>query len=215
MKKIRLKKLPIFIIIFFIIIIIVLFNYQDVKEQYLFEQEIKLLENNDFSNIDNMKTEKYIEIEEAIKKYYVDYNNLKKDFMKYDAISLLNVINQEHLINKDFDSIIEEYYSKFLEKKLLLEDMLKEEKILSYLNSSDNKIIKKYQDIMITNDNKIIEEKLKECFQSNEEKYDYVKKMMNILKENDCWHVEDNNLLIMNQDLLEEYNSYIKKIIEE
>ena len=229
-KKIIKKNKKILLILGSILIIalitfIILFATRISKERVVIKEVDKINE------LDVSKDEIDMEIkskgelgivEEAIKNYYKDFFNLKKTLNDNRAESLLNILTPEYLnknksklntIKKDF----EDKNTSFEEKANNLIEMLKDYKIISYIDKT--KISKHnyefYKSLMITEDDKVIIKELEDMKRDNKEKYDYVKEILDLLiKNNSYWYVKDNKLYIDGKDILNKYNDLRNKVYD-
>ena len=161
-------------------------------------------------------------VEEAIKNYYKEFFEYKKKYNDNCAEALFNILTPEYL-NKNKNKL-SDVKKEFEEKNKAYEDnidnlieMYKDYKITSYIDK--DKISKHnyelYKSLMISDEDRVIIKELENNKKDNNEKYGYVKEVLDLLNKNKAyWYVKDNKLYIDGTDTLNKYNELRNKVYD-
>ena len=161
-------------------------------------------------------------VEEAIKNYYKDFLELKKKYNENRAEALFNILTPKFLydkynmlndVKKDFES-----KNKTYEENIdSLIEMYKDYKITSYIDkdSISKHNYEFYKSLMITDEDLVTIKDLEEAKRDNQEKYNYVVEVLDLLIKNKAnWYVKDDKLYIDGKDTLNKYNELRNKVYD-
>ena len=161
-------------------------------------------------------------VEEAIKNYYKDFLELKKKYNDNRAEALFNILTPKFLydkynklndVKKDFESKNKTYEENI--DKLI--EMYKDYKITSYIDkdSISKHNYEFYKSLMITDEDLVTIKDLEETKRDNQEKYNYVVEVLDLLIKNKAnWYVKDDKLYIDGKDTLNKYNELRNKVYD-
>ena len=159
-------------------------------------------------------------VEEAIKNYYKDYFSYKKIVDETRSDALANLLTPKYL--NDNRKNLKKVKEEFKEKNELFQDaidkmieMFEDYKILSYLDKEEvnDANYSFYKELMITKEDKIVLENIKEFKETNKEKYDYLIELVDLLNgSSSSWYVKDDNLYIDTDYTLKKYNELRTRI---
>ena len=161
-------------------------------------------------------------VEEAIKNYYKDFLELKKKYNDNRAEALFNILTPKFLydkynmlndVKKDFES-----KNKTYEENIdSLIEMYKDYKITSYIDkdSISKHNYEFYKSLMITDEDLVTIKDLEEAKRDNQEKYNYVVEVLDLLIKNKAnWYVKEDKLYIDGKDTLNKYNELRNKVYD-
>ena len=161
-------------------------------------------------------------VEEAIKNYYKDFLELKKKYNDNRAEALFNILTPKFLydkynmlndVKKDFESKNKTYEENI--DKLI--EMYKDYKITSYIDkdSISKHNYEFYKSLMITDEDLVTIKDLEETKRNNQEKYNYVVEVLDLLIKNKAnWYVKEDKLYIDGKDTLNKYNELRNKVYD-
>ena len=161
-------------------------------------------------------------VEEAIKNYYKDFLELKKKYNENRAEALFNILTPKFLydkynmlndVKKDFESKNKTYEENI--DKLI--EMYKDYKITSYIDkdSISKHNYEFYKSLMITDEDLVTIKDLEEAKRNNQEKYNYVVEVLDLLIKNKAnWYVKEDKLYIDGKDTLNKYNELRNKVYD-
>ncbi len=219
------SNIKLFLIIGGVIVIItlivgLLFYFNRLKKEDVIRRELEAI--NEKMEVDEkIKSKGELKIvEEAVKKYYVDYFAYKKIVNETRTDALANLLTPKYL--NDNRKKLANTKKKFNEQKKLFDEnidkmieMFSEDKILSYLDKS--KISKKdynfYKELMIADGDKETLNNIKKFKESNEEKFKYLEELIDVMsKEASSWYIKDDKLYIDTDYTLKKYNELRTRI---
>ena len=161
-------------------------------------------------------------VEEAIKNYYKDFLELKKKYNENRAEALFNILTPKFLydkynmlndVKKDFESKNKTYEENIDN----LIEMYKDYKITSYIDkdSISKHNYEFYKSLMITDEDLVTIKDLEETKRNNQEKYNYVVEVLDLLIKNKAnWYVKEDKLYIDGKDTLNKYNELRNKVYD-
>ena len=161
-------------------------------------------------------------VEEAIKNYYKGFLELKKKYNENRAEALFNILTPKFLydkynmlndVKKDFESKNKTYEENI--DKLI--EMYKDYKITSYIDkdSISKHNYEFYKSLMITDEDLVTIKDLEEAKRDNQEKYNYVVEVLDLLIKNKAnWYVKEDKLYIDGKDTLNKYNELRNKVYD-
>ena len=228
-KVIKKNKKPLIILGSILLVILIVFTI--LLTTRLSRERVVIKELDKINALDITKDEIDMEIkssgelkivEEAIKNYYKDFLELKKKYNENRAEALFNILTPKFLydkynmlndVKKDFESKNKTYEENI--DKLI--EMYKDYKITSYIDkdSISKHNYEFYKSLMITDEDLVTIKDLEETKRDNQEKYNYVVEVLDLLIKNKAnWYVKDDKLYIDGKDTLNKYNELRNKVYD-
>ena len=229
------KKVVLFLVLFalssYFVVFSILTIYDQNNERTL-RNEIHKLSKKDLSNLkidERIKSEgKYSIVEKAIKEYLKNYSEHYKELNKIisdDKLTKLLTFDNYQSDGPEFEkslSYLDTTKKSFDENITFLIDGLKKENIKKFILSytTDSKLISLYEELMfgkymktdlaqVEKDLEISKAEITNLIAVSHDVLTFLK----VHKEN--WKLEDNQVKFINQDLVNEYNSYVVKLRKE
>jgi hypothetical protein len=228
-KVIKKNKKPLLILGSILLVILIVFTI--LLTTRLSRERVVIKELDKINALDITKDEIDMEIkssgelkivEEAIKNYYKDFLELKKKYNENRAEALFNILTPKFLydkynmlndVKKDFESKNKTYEENI--DKLI--EMYKDYKITSYIDkdSISKHNYEFYKSLMITDEDLVTIKDLEEAKRNNQEKYNYVVEVLDLLIKNKAnWYVKEDKLYIDGKDTLNKYNELRNKVYD-
>ena len=228
-KVIKKNKKPLIILGSILLVILIVFTI--LLTTRLSRERVVIKELDKINALDITKDEIDMEIkssgelkivEEAIKNYYKDFLELKKKYNENRAEALFNILTPKFLydkynmlndVKKDFESKNKTYEENI--DKLI--EMYKDYKITSYIDkdSISKHNYEFYKSLMITDEDLVTIKDLEETKRNNQEKYNYVVEVLDLLIKNKAnWYVKEDKLYIDGKDTLNKYNELRNKVYD-
>ncbi len=163
----------------------------------------------------------YQKIERVMKEYYKEYISYYDSLYQNDYLAIYNLFTKEYLNNKTaLPKLLQDLNSYQNNADEALDSMIKllderEIKLMFIDADIDYYHLDFYKELMILESD---DETIKEWQNykiENKEKMENIKKMLEILVNNeDMWYIEEDNLYINDEELLQEYNANYYQIFD-
>lgn len=163
----------------------------------------------------------YQKIERVMKEYYKEYISYYDSLYQNDYLAIYNLFTKEYLNNKTaLPKLLQDLNSYQNNADEALDSMIKllderEIKLMFIDADIDYYHLDFYKELMILESD---DETIKEWQNykiENKEKMENIKKMLEILVNNeDMWYIEEDNLYINDKELLQEYNANYYQIFD-
>ena len=167
-------------------------------------------------NMDITSKGEYAKIEKVMKEYYQEYLTYYDQVNENNYIAIYNMLTPEFLAYKKEDlekllkglSSYQETFNQGIDGMItLLDEDLIEHKFIDA--DIDYYYLDFYKELMILESDQDTLATWREYKKENDEKMPYIKSMIEILAYNpEEWYIEDETLYIIDNTLLEEYNTY-------
>lgn len=214
------------VIVSIIIILLLLLTFVVVQElniENIVRKEVEKISNLDYNKeqVDMKIYSKndYGKVEKAIKEYYKEFYQYKKEYYDYYAPTSYGVIFDNYNSNlNDMLEIIKTNKIKTQEASEKLLELLNDEKSLSYINSYslDDYYIDFYKEQIEYNSNKKYMDEWKDTINKDNKKFDYLIDMANsLISHPDSWYVQEDTIYFNDDDLLKKFNDNYDLLYED